>query len=145
MSIFQILKQKFPINVVLTWSGLIFVLLLSWFYLSPSFESHEGEQVHGYLQTEFQSLVSNLVIKKHPEVEKIVFHSLSTKNEEDSGDIKIFFTYSLWTKGDARSELVLEGEALLQKEDENFWLVQDFQVTDSFLKFSEPLLIKAHP
>lgn len=123
--------------------GFIFILSVSWFYLSPPSWNNEEEQVHSFLQNRFQTLVSDFIAQKRPEVDKITFHKIWTKKTPDPQAIQIFFSYSLWTTGEAGGDLLIEGEALLQEADEGLWLVQDFQVTDSFVDFSEPLLIKA--
>ena len=139
------LKKKFPSNSVFVVTGFILILCLSWFYLSQPSWNNEEEQIHSFLQHRFQTLVSDLVSRKHPEVNKITFHKVWTKNADEPHKIKIFFSYSLFTKGKSGGDTLIEGTALLKKssEKEGLWIVQDFQVTDSFLDFSEPLVIRA--
>ena len=130
---------------IFTLAGFIFILCFSWFYLSQSFWDTEEEYIHGLLQNRFQTLISDFVVKKHPEVVEITFHKVWTKGTSDPDRIQIFFTYSLQTIGDAGGDLIIGGEAVLKKspKEEKLWIVQDFQVMDSLLNFSEPLLIKA--
>jgi len=148
MNIIEKLKdekaRKTFFRSLFTLVGFIFILGLSWFYLSRSFQDTEGEYLHGLLQNRFQTLISDSVVKKHPEVVEIIFHKIWTKNTPDPDQIQIFFSYSLRTTGDARGDLVVDGEALLKRspKKERLWIVQDFQIMDSFLDFSEPLLIK---
>jgi len=148
MNIIEKLKdekaRKTFFRSLFTLVGFIFILGLSWFYLSRSFQDTEGEYLHGLLQNRFQTLISDSVVKKHPEVVEIIFHKIWTKNTPDSDQIQIFFSYSLRTTGDARGDLVVDGEALLKRspKKERLWIVQDFQIMDSSLDFSEPLLIK---
>ena len=151
MDVLRNLKNKivkhWPSSSFFTLTGFIIILCLSWFYLSPPPWSNEEERVHSFLQNQFQTLVSDFVAEKHPEVDNITFHKVWTKNTSDPHQVKIFFNYSLWTKGESGGELLIEGEALLTKSDEEaeLWIVQEFQVTDSIVDFSEPLLIKAQP
>ena len=152
MNVFKNLKNKIKEvsskGLFFTVAGFILILCLSWFYLSQSLWNNEiEEQVHGNLQNRFQVLIADFVAKKHPEVTEITFHRVWTKNTSNSNEIKIFFNYTLLTEGESGGELLISGEALLQRssEKESLWVVQNFQVTDSFLDFSEPLLIKAGP
>ena len=151
MDIFKNLKNKIKEissnGLFFTVAGFILILCLSWFYLSQPSWNNAEEQMHGNLQNRFQNLIADFVAKKHPEVTEITFHRVWTKNTSNSNEIKIFFNYTLLTEGEAGGELLISGEALLQKspEKESLWVVQNFQVTDSFLDFSEPLLIKAAP
>ena len=141
------LKKKFLLNPVFTVVGFILILCLSWFYLSQPSWNNEEEQIHSFLQHQFQTLVSDLVSRKHSEVDKITFHKVWTKTTDEPHKIKIFFSYSLRTKGKFGGDTLIEGTALLEKsfEKEGLWMVQDFQVTDHFLDFSEPLVIRASP
>ncbi len=128
-------------------AGFLLLLCVSWLYLSrPSLDSEE-EQAHSLLQNQFQTLLSDFVIKKHPEVTSITFHKVWTKGDTQSQEVEIFFNYSLKTEGPAGGELLAEGTALLKESAEKpgLWLVENFRVTDSFLSFSEPLLIRAKP
>lgn len=149
MNFFEKLKDKRTrktfFRSLFTLAGFIFILGLSWFYLSRSFQDTEKEYLHGLLQNRFQTLISDSVTKKHPEVAEIIFHKIWTKNTPNPDQIQIFFSYSLRTTGDAVGDLVIEGEAMLRRspKKERLWVVQDFQIMDSFLDFSEPLLIKA--
>ena len=144
MIVFEKLKDKIFSGPVLTLAGFIFVLCVSWFYLSPSYEENENEKLHGFLQNQFQNLISDFVAEKHPEVDKITFHKIWTKNSPEPHKVKIFFSYSLFDKGESGGNLLIKGEAVLKRSTEQkLWLVQDFKVKDSFLEFAEPLLIKA--
>lgn len=148
MDLFNNLKKKInkkiPVGPIATFIGFVFILCLSWFYLTPSL-LNEKERVHSYLQDEFQVLVSDWVAKKHPEVNKITFHKVWTKETPQPDQIKIYFHYSLFTKGDAGGELLIKGESLLEKSptQETLWIAKNFQVTNSLVEFSEPMLIKS--
>ncbi len=137
------IKKKLSLAPLLTLAGFVLFLGISWFYISqPSIE--EEEQMHGLLQDKFQTLISNFVANKHPEVNQIVFHKVWTKNTSDPNQIEIFFNYSLFTEGPEGGELFIIGESILEKsqEQEDLWTVQNFKVTDSSVGFSEPLIIK---
>ena len=138
------IKKKIPLSSFFTTLGFIFILYLSWIFLS-SVSLREDERLHSFLQNQFQTLVSDLVVKKYSEVEEMVFHKIWTKKLLDPRRIKIIFSYSLMTKGKTGGSVFIEGESLLEKsfEDEGTWFVKDFQVTDSLIEFSEPLIIKA--
>lgn len=148
INIFKKLKDRSKKNrlssSLFTVVGFILVLYLSWFYFSPSHLSEE-ERIHGFLQDRFQTLISDVVANKHPEIDEIIFHKVWTKNISDSGQIKIFFSYSLITQGSAGGSVLIEGEATLEKslKKKELWIVKDFQITDSLIDFSEPLVIKA--
>lgn len=139
------IKKQLSQGFFWTLLGFILVLLVSWFYLSPPSGNTEEERTHSFLQNNFQTLISDLVANKHPEVNKITFHKIWTKKTSDLHEIKIFFSYSLWMEGSPGGELLIDGEALLKNSDDEgeLWIVQDFQVTNSFMDFSEPLIIKA--
>jgi len=124
-------------------TGFIFLLIISWFYLNQSFFDSEEEQTHSFLQSRFQNLVSDYVDKKYPEITEIIFHKVWTKKTTHPEEIEIFFSYSLLTKGQAGGDLLIDGKALLIQVSTNFWKVQNFQVTESAVDFSEPMLIKA--
>ena len=138
------LKKDLPFKSLFTVAGFILLLSLSWFYL---YQSHinEEEQIHSHLQDRFQTLVSDFVADKHPEVYKIIFHKIWTKSIPDLNQIKVFFSYSLFTEGEMGGSTLIEGEAILEKslEQEELWTVTDFQTKDSEINFSEPLVIKA--
>lgn len=139
------IKKNLPSSSFWTVAGFILILCLSWFYFSqPSWKNQE-EQIHSLLQNQFQTLISDFVAKKHPEVDKITFHKVWTKNSKDPNLIKIIFSYSLWTTGELGGDHLIEGSAQLKRseERETLWIVQNFQITDSLMDFSEPLLIKA--
>lgn len=146
--IFKRLKDKSKKNLLLssllTVIGFILILYLSWFYLSQP-DLSEEERVHGFLQDRFQTLISDVVAKKHPEIDEIVFHKVWTQKTSDLSQIKIFFSYSLNTEGAAGGSVLIDGEAILEKslKQEGLWLVKGFQIKDSSIDFSEPLVIKA--
>ena len=148
MNIFKdiknIIKRDISFKPLLTVAGFILLPSLSWFYL---YQSHinEEEQIHSHLQDRFQTLVSDFVADKHPEVYKIIFHKIWTKSIPDSSQIKVFFSYSLFTEGETGGSTLIEGEAILEKspEQEELWTVTDFQTKDSEINFSEPLVIRA--
>ena len=144
--IFSDFKNKFFSRPALTALGFICLLIFTWFYLSkPSFQIQEEEKTHSFLQTEFQSLLSNFIEKKHPEVTKIKFHRVWTKKTSQPREIKIFFTYSLTTTGDTGGESLLEGSALLKETQSQVWQIQDFRVKNTEIEFSDPLIIQAKP
>ncbi len=133
-------KNHFPLV------ALVFLLLLSWIYLQKTQENSK-EELHGSLQEKFQMVISNYVEKRNPHITSITFHKVWTKKTTSPTDIKIFFTYSLVTEQEAGGHLLADGEALLSQsvEDENHWILNNFKVTNSFLDFSEPMIIKAFP
>ena len=139
----QKVSESFSLASFLTLAGFIFILYFSWSHLQSS--RNEEEELHGFLQDKFQTLVSDFIIKKHPEVDEITFHKVWTKSTSDPNRIKIFFSYSLVTKGEAGGDLLIEGESLLEKSFEvgELWIVKKFQIKDSLLEFSEPLVIRS--
>ena len=154
MDFFKNLKNlksliKRPAGSFLSLLAFVLILFFSWFYLSQPDKNTQEEELHGFLQNEFQNLISDQVAKNHPEVEKIVFHKIWTEKSSNPKSIKIFFNYSLQSKGDSGGKLNIDGTALLVKTvvkadgQEELWTVKDFKVKDSSLDFSDPLLIKA--
>lgn len=95
------------------------------------------------MQIEFQNLISNFIEKKYPEITSIKFHKVWTKKTDQADEIKIFFSYSLTTEGESRGETLLEGSALLKEIQNQVWQVQNFQIKNTEIEFSDPLLIKA--
>lgn len=148
MDVFKKIKNKIKKNLLvsslLTSAGFILLLYLSWSYLSQPHLTEE-EQIHGFLQDRFQTLISDFVADKHPEINEIIFHKVWTKNTSDSNRIKIFFSYSLSMQGATGGSTLIEGESVLEKspEQRGLWVAKNFQVTDSLTDFSEPLVIKA--
>ena len=140
-----IIKKKYPSKSLLTLAGFILLLCFSWFYLHQSRINEEQEYVHSILQDRFQTLISDFIENKHPEVNKIIFHKVWTKNMPNPNQVKIFFSYSLFTEGKTGGDSLIEGEAILERspDQEEFWIVKDFQTRDSEINFSEPLIIKA--
>ncbi len=138
-------KKSIAVLPLFTLAGFIFILFLSWLYLSQSLRNNDETAIHGILQNRFQTLITDFVAKRHPEVTQIIFHKLWTKSESDPSEVQIFFSYSLRTGGEAGGDLLVEGKALLKKSSEKkrLWIVQDFQITDNVVNFSEPFLIKA--
>ena len=139
------ISRSIPVSALLTLLSFVFILTLSWFYLSERDNSGKEEETHAFLQEQFQNLISEAVIQQAPEVEELIFHKVWTKNRKNPDEVKIFFSYSLLTKGQAGGESLLEGEALLKKSPEQagLWIVRNFQITDIAVEFSEPLVIKA--
>ena len=144
LKILEKIKQKFSLSAFFTLTSFIFILVLSWFYLSQSHKQEE-EQLHSLLQIKFQNLISDYVAKKHPEVDEIIFHKIWTKSTSDPNQIKFFFHYSLLSTGQSGGDLLIKGESLLEKSagEKELWIAKDFKVMDSFLTFSEPLVIRA--
>ena len=140
----KIISLKVSFGYLLTLVGFIFMLYMSWFFLSQR-RLNEEEYLHGLLQERFQSLVSNLAINEHPEIDEIIFHKVWTKKLDDPHKVKILFRYSLLLTGDKGGNSEIEGDAILERspEREDTWIVNNFQVTDNLLGFSEPLVIKA--
>ena len=124
--------------------GLLFALLVcSWFYLSdPNKINRQEELQHSLLKSRFKEALSELIEKKHPEVNKISFNKLWTKKTEEAGLVEIYFNYSLNLED---GDTDLEGSALLSLSEEDIWQIQNFQVEKSSFDFSEPLTIKASP
>ena len=111
------IRRNLPSSSFFTVAGFILILCLSWFYISQS-PWDEEEQIHAYLQDQFQTLVSDFIAKKHPKIDEIIFHKIWTKSTPDPHRIKIFFNYSLFTKGESGGELLIKGEAILEKSQE---------------------------
>lgn len=101
------------------------------------------EATHTKLQLEFQTRLSNLIINKHPEIDKVSFQRVWTEQTKTSSKVKIFFTYSLITEGDKASKSDLTGSALLVEIQKNRWSIEDFQIEEKAIEFSEPFIIKA--
>ena len=145
-NLYDLFKLKNKLFSPQIWTALIFMLLLAltWFYLSKSsFQIQEEEKIHSFLQTEFQNLLSNFIEKRHPEVTAISFHKVWTKKTARPSEIKIFFSYSLTTKGEHKGENLLAGSALLKETQNQVWQIQHFKVKNKEFTFSAPLLIKA--
>ena len=140
----KLISWKIPFSYLLPLVGFIFVLYISWFFLSQK-RLNEEEYLHGLLQERFQSLISNLVVSKHPEIDEIVFHKVWTKKLDTPHKVQILFRYSLILEGDKGGNSEIEGDAILEKSSKqnNTWIVKNFQVTDNVLGFSEPLIIKS--
>jgi len=123
---------------------LIVLLSSSWVFLKNNQELSR-EELHTTLQEKVQIALSDYIEKKYPHITHIIFHKVWTKNTNILNKIQIFFTYSLKTKGEDGGHLLANGQALLYLSDtnENHWVLNDFQVTNSFLEFQEPLIIKS--
>ena len=122
---------------------LIVLLIFSWLYLSdPNKMNRKTEQQHALLKSRFKEVLSELIEKKHPEVNNISFHKLWTKQTKDLSKVEIYFNYSLNSED---GENHLEGSALLSLSENEVWQIKDFQVQKIRLDFSEPILIKANP
>ena len=120
------------------------VFFLSWFYLSDNKKTRkEEEQKHSYLKVRFQEALSDLVRKKHPEINKITFNRVWTKKTNNPLEVEIHFIYSLSLEGEAGGGAELEGSAVLSLVENNLWQIQNFQIEQNRLQFSDPLLIKA--
>jgi len=115
---------------------------LSWFYLSDFKINSEEELRYHLLKSKFEEVLSDLVEKKHPEVNDISFNKVWTKKTEEPSEVEIYFSYTLkLEEGDSE----LEGSALLKLSDEDVWQIQDFQIEKSRFDFTEPVVIKAEP
>ena len=138
------LKKYFSTSSIAL-TGLIFLLIVSWFYIYKN-QQTSNEDVHRWLQEQFQVVVSDYVEKKYPAIKQITFHKIFTQKTSQPTQIKIFFSYSLDIEDEASGELSIEGEAFLTQKDSNKnWLLSEFKVTNSLLEFSEPFVIKASP
>ena len=135
------LFKKIP-SLKMGFSLFIFVglLALSWFYLSDFKINPEEEMRHSFLKSKFKEVLSELIEKKHPEVNHISFNKVWTKKTKDLSQVEIYFNYTLKLE-DTESEL--EGSALLSLSQENVWQIQNFQIEKNRLDFSEPIAIKA--
>ena len=141
--LFNRLKNKISSSAI-TVIGFIFLLTVTWFYLSkPSFQTQQTEKTHSLLQIEFQNILSNFIEKNHPEVTEINFHKVWTKTTTNPSEVDIFFSYSLMTEGETGGSTSLKGSALLKEVENEIWQVQNFKVENTELKFSNPMLIKA--
>ena len=133
----SVLKSSFAIVL------LIAFLALSWFYLSdPNKLNREEELQHSLLKNKFKEVLTELIEKKHPEVNELSFQKLWTKKTEDASQVEIYFNYSLSSK-EGKNDL--EGSALLSLSEEEVWQIKNFQIEKNYLDFSEPMLIKASP
>ena len=131
---------------LLSLAGFILLLYISWIYFGQTPRTGEEEKLHSLLQDRFQTLISDRIADRHPEVTEIIFHKVWTQKINQQ-EIKIFFNYSLQTKGETRGETVIEGEALMESSihQKGLWIIRDFQVNNSTVNFSDPLVIKAKP
>ena len=126
-------------------AGLIFALTASWFY----FYAGQGvidQKTHSLLQERAQAVLSDYIEENRPEIRRIVFHKVWTKNTSRTDRVKIFFSYTLSTEEkNIAGDFFIESEAYLTKQsrDSEDWILSDFQAKDKILEFSEPLLIKA--
>ena len=122
---------------------LILLLAFSWIFLRP--DSDElSESLHGALQENFESSISQHIKQRHPQIQGIDFQKIQTENTDNPDRVNISFSYLLSVKDDAGdSEILIDGTAVLVRKSSNRWTLTDFKVTDSFLEFSEPLVIKA--
>ena len=138
-------NKKFTSIAVLT--GLLLFLAGTWFWLETSyFYAFQDEKTHSLLQEKAQLVLADYVEKARPEVQQIVFHKVWTENTVNPNKIKIFFSYTLVTdEADTGGEFSMESEAYLIREsvESSDWHLSGFQVKESLLDFSEPLLIKA--
>ena len=132
---------------ILSYFGLLCffaVLTASWFYFYYDSKQEVSEVVHGVLQEKFQSVVADYVEVHYPEVEHISFHKIWTENTESIHKLKIYFSYTLdISQKEAAGKVLIDGEAFLIRSRDQQWLVKDFKVSDSYLEFSTPLVIKA--
>ena len=139
------IKKKLSLKAIFVLTSFVLLLCFSWLFLfQPSVNDRE-EQLHSLLQNQFQTLISDLAVKQRPATDEIIFHKVWTKKSDDPHKIKIFFSYSLKTKGEAGGNLLIKGSADMEKsiEKPGLWLAQNFKITESALDFSKPLLIKA--
>ena len=135
------LVKKIP-NLKMGFAFFIFVglLFLSWFYLSDFKINSEEEMRHSLLKSKFEEVLSELIEKKHPEVNHISFNKVWTKKTKNLSQVEVYFNYTLKLE-DTESEL--EGSALLSLSQENVWQIQNFQIEKNRLDFLEPIVIKA--
>ena len=116
--------------------GLVLLLILSWLVLQKRAEKLD-EDFHALLQEKVQSVISNYVEENNPEVKSIRFHKVWTKETSDPGKMKIFFSYALEIEEkESGGDLLVDAEAVLRNSEENKdrWILEDFQVKDSFFK-----------
>ena len=120
------------------------VFFLSWLYLSDHKKTRkEEEKKHSLLKVKFQEALFDLVQKKHPEISKITFNRVWTKKTNNPLEVEIRFIYSLNLEGETGGDTELEGSAVLSLVENNLWQIQNFQIEQNRLQFSDPLLIKA--
>ena len=142
----KFLSKKDRALSLLSLAGFILILSITWIYFSKhQNELGKNEEKHVWLQNEFQNLLSDLIEKKQPEISEIIFHRIWTKNTKNPKEVKIFFNYSLITRGEAGGRSDLEGSALLKETEKQFWTIYDFTINKSVIDFSEPLVISAEP
>ena len=139
-----VLSHKEQILAFFTLLAFLMILILTWVYFSKSQDRlQNNEKTHTWIQNEFQKLLSDWVEQKHPEISSITFHKVWTKDTKTPTDIKIFFNYSLVTKGESGGTADLTGSALLKRASEQQWEVQDFEINKNLIDFSQALVIQA--
>lgn len=142
----KLFSLKEPILPFLTLIGFLAILGFTWFYFFKSQNRlQKNEEIHVWIQNEFQNLLSDLIEQKHPEISKIIFHKVWTKDTKNPTEIKIFFNYSLSTKGESGGTAHLAGSALLKQSNKEQWKIYDFMIDKNLIDFSEPLVIQANP
>ena len=126
-------------------AGLIFLLIFSWIHLYRT-PKEAGPEELNTLAEKFQTSLSDYVKKQRPEIRHITFHNTRTEPGDRPGEVKVFFSYSLTVEDKkADSEMLMTGRAELNRKRAGRWLLTNFQVTDSLVEFSKPLIIKAGP
>lgn len=126
---------------------LLSLLAVTWIFFETR-SNKSQEIIHSLLQEKVQSAISDYAIKSNPNITKIEFHKIWTKDMSADDEIEVFFTYSIVEEKDKQeSTLLIEGEAVLNQSeaDKNHWILNNFKVSNSLLDFSKPMLIKASP
>ena len=126
-------------------AGLIFLLFFSWIHLYRTPKELSPAELNT-LAEKFQTTIADYVKKQRPEIRHITFHNTQTEPGDRQNKVKVSFSYSLTVEDKkADSEMLMTGTADLNKKGGGRWLLTNFQVTDSLVEFSKPLIIKAGP
>lgn len=124
---------------------LLFLLSITWVYFERM-KTHSDEELHALLQNRVQIAISEYVETHTKNISSIVFHKLWTKDLPHSDKVQVFFSYSLFDDNTStQGEILIDGEAQLTplSKDKNNWQLTNFTVNNSFVDFSEALVIRS--
>ena len=134
--------KRVSLKTALIFSSALLVLIL--FYLCLSFflqVQRDTRERTARLKEQFQNLISDQAERQHGGT--VTFHQIQLKRDLASKNKKVVFSYSLSLAGESGGENLIEGSALLEKshDERDLWLVRDFHIKDSLIRFEEPLVI----
>ena len=154
-------KRKFIIFSLS--AGALFLLAASLFYFHAFRSAGErpprakpglaDERLQSLLQEEAKAALSEYITLKRPDIRRITFHRIQTESFAPD-KVKIVFSYTLSTdKRETAGDFSATASAWLVKDkpsaegglSDNQWTLSGFQVEESLMDFSEPLLVKASP